>query len=145
MKAGIGISLKSDGLAVGNSGLEIGFARTQDSTVASVSKIVGRGPTSSVRQPECGAGPITAVDWRGGLTLSFQNQDFVGWISRDPTLRSTNGLRVGMSQAEAAALGVRTGTSTLGDEFDLGGISGLIAAETGQVSVLWAGTVCSFR
>lgn len=136
------VVLKHDGLDVGTNGLEIGFERTQASTVASVGKLLGRGPEQTTRRADCAAGPVTSAVWPGGLTLTFQSGDFRGWVSRDSALRTASGLRVGTDRTSVAALpAVRFSQGAQGEEFSVGGIRGVIAAD-GRVGALWAGTTC---
>ena len=56
--------------------------------------------------------------------------------------------RIGTTLARLRKLGkVRLEKSTLGNEFTLGGVSGLVSSQrpTGKVTNLWAGLDCSFR
>lgn len=99
---------------------------------------------------ECGAGPIDFASWPDGLNLLFQGGAFQGWAldQRADSLRLTNGVGIGTTVARLRKLGkLRIEASTLGNEFTLGGVSGLVSSRrnTGKVTNLWAGLDCSFR
>ncbi|WP_116084852.1 hypothetical protein [Tropicimonas sp. IMCC34011] len=69
--------LAPDGLRAGATGMEIGFGRTEASTVTAASRLVGARPVS-VRDVSCG-GPARAYDWAGGLTAIMRGGAFLGW------------------------------------------------------------------
>lgn len=99
---------------------------------------------------ECGAGPIDFASWPDGLNLLFQSGTFQGWSldERADSLRTTSGMRIGTTLAQLRKLGkVRIAKSTLGNEFTLAGVSGLVSSlrPTGKITNLWSGLDCSFR
>ncbi|HMT43891.1 MAG TPA: hypothetical protein PKA59_05020 [Chakrabartia sp.] len=99
---------------------------------------------------ECGAGPIDFASWPDGLNLLFQGGTFQGWSldERADSLRLSNGARIGTTVAQLRKLGkFRIEKSTLGHEFLLAGVSGLVSSPrpTGKVTALWSGLDCNFR
>lgn len=94
---------------------------------------------------ECGAGPIAFTRYAGGLTLLFQDGRFLGWSLREddgPRWATADGA-LGIGTARSALGEARVFASTLGEEFTLGGIAGLI--DDDRVGDLWAGLSCNFR
>jgi hypothetical protein len=76
------------GLDVGGTGLEIGFGRTEGSTIDAVAYLLGGPPDSRGPAPGC---PGRVARWAAdGLTLYFTDGDFDGWAWRgaDGGLRS---------------------------------------------------------
>lgn len=124
------------------------FGMARDAAVAMVSAALGK-PTDTGRNDECGQGPMDTADFKGGLTLFFQEGKFVGWdLDRDSTLKTAAGIGMGSTLQEVrAAMTVSTEESTLGHEFTSGDMGGLVSAMTraGKVEALWAGSTCQFR
>lgn len=117
--------LAPEGLDVGDTGLEVGFGRTEASTIASVSRLLGAGPTSSGPVPGC---PGTAAQWdRAGLTLCFTDADFTGWRAAPAPS--------GLTTASGIGAGGKAGPLPAG-------IGSGIAAD-GSVAFLCAGTACA--
>lgn len=104
---------------------------------------------------ECGAGPLTFVEWPDGLSLLFQDDRFVGWSADERsggTLSFTNGVGIGSTRAElvAAFPGTKVEETTLGVEFTLPGggpVGGLLNGrdQAATITDLWAGVTCMFR
>ncbi len=99
---------------------------------------------------ECGAGPVDFASWPDGLNLLFQDGNFQGWSldERADTLKLSNGVGIGTNLSQLRKRGkVKFEASTLGNEFTLGGVSGLVSSRrpTGKVTALWAGLSCGFR
>jgi len=150
------LRLISGGLASGTPGLhtnrifEFGMARAE--IVAAVAAI--RSPaTGSEANQECGAGPMEFTRF-GPLTLNFQHGRFVGWSLDGPAsaqpIEEEMGLGIGSARAhltDGDAGEARIETTTLGVEFDAGGIHGLLGSDAPDAVVthLWAGTDCQFR
>ncbi len=127
-------------------GLEPGlsFGTPREQVVAAVTEAFGP-PTGTEHNSECGEGPMDFVNF-GGLSLGFQDGRFAGWslYERMPALRTAGGLAVG---APRSALGDAPidRESTLGPEFHIGEISGLLDEGGREVAALWAGQPCQFR
>lgn len=127
----------------------LGFGTARAAIMAA---LAFRGPGESGSSDECGAGPMQFASWPDGLRLAFQDGKFVGWSvdKRGPSTLSTGeGLFVGATRAdlEASAEKVKVFESTLGTEFTVGGIGGLLdgPGSAANVTNLWAGTTCMFR
>ena len=137
----------STGLLVLPDNGHIDFGRTQASAIASASKVIGAGPANVAPNFECGAGPLQIATWDQGMTLLFQNGDFVGWVATSRGFATGTGIAIGQTrqQIETAALTVRE--TTLGWEFDAGGVFGLFEQPdaNAKVTTLWSGTTCFFR
>jgi hypothetical protein len=105
-------------------------------------------PEERSRNDECGAGPLAFASWPDGLQLVMSDGRFVGWSLDEPGLETMSGLGLGSTRAELlGAYDAQIEQSTLGPEFSVGGLSGLLssAGERPRVTTLWAGTICAFR
>jgi hypothetical protein len=141
---GPGLVLDAEGLHPAGSALRVDFGRAEAGTVAAVSKLLGAEPVETAANAECGAGPVKAVRWANGLTLNFQRGTFLGWVSekgRGSAAATSSGL--GPGTARAALQGARFEETSLGTEFEAGGVFGLV--EGGEVRVIRAGVSCFFR
>jgi hypothetical protein len=146
------VELRGDGLTAGSEAFY--FAAGQKEVETALAKALGA-PLRSGDNPECGAGPVTFVDFAGGLTAHFQQGRLVGWnwhLAQDGdapatgTVKLPGEVQVGSarSMVEGAAGFAKVEASTLGEEFALGGnIGGFIAGD--RVEMLYAGTQCFFR
>lgn len=150
------LRLGSNGLLSGSPGLHsnavFAFGDPRAEVVAAVAAIRGA-PTGTGSNAECGAGPMEFVRF-DGLTLNFQHERFVGWSVDPPAgaqpLQDEWGLGLGTPRAnltDADQEAATIETSTLGVEFDAGGIGGLLSSDApdATVTTLWAGTNCQFR
>ena len=139
-----GLVLDAEGLRPAGSALRVDFGRAEAGTVAAVSRLLGAGPVETATIEECGAGPVKAVRWANGLSLNFQEGTFLGWVSgkgRGAAATTSSGLGPGTERA--ALQGARFEETSLGTEFEAGGVFGLI--EGGEVRLIWAGVTCFFR
>ncbi len=108
--------------------------------------------------PDCGAEPPVQVAWPNGMRVLLVNGAFAGWSTSRPrpgaepppdaAVQSMAGLGVGVKRTDvegAYALQVRK--TTLGTEFEAGGIFGVFEDETpgAEVVSLWAGRACLYR
>ncbi|MDG2004147.1 MAG: hypothetical protein P8J20_12530 [Novosphingobium sp.] len=128
------------------------FGDSRDALVAALSLALGP-PGEEMRNEECGAGPMRFLSF-GPLTANFQEGAWVGWILQ-PDERG--GDAVPITLADGAVVGSRLADlpgqpeyyedSTLGDEFMIGGISGISTGRgsNAKIDTLWAGTNCLFR
>ncbi|MBA2292811.1 MAG: hypothetical protein H0W15_10200 [Gemmatimonadales bacterium] len=124
--------------------------------------------TASVRgeAPELGENidcRATVASWRtSGLQLWFATDTaarFIGWSvaagaidptpdARGPAPTTMSGIGVGSTRAEVeSAYSAKVRKSTLGIEFNAGGLAGLLASERADARIVhfWAGQVCLAR
>lgn len=146
------VELRGEGLSAGAEAFY--FAAGQAEVEAALAKALGESQRSGENR-ECGAGPITFIDYAGGLTAHFQQGRLVGWNWHAPqdgdrTATGSVGLsgtvQVGSPRAEVEAASgfAKIEGSTLGEEFALGSnIGGFISGD--KVEMLYAGTQCFFR
>lgn len=126
------------------------FGMGREVVVTMVTAALGK-PTDTGRNEECGQGPVDTTDFRGGLSLSFQDSKFVGWDldGRDKGPYTTAaGIGIGSTLKQLRdVMTVTVEESTLGTEFAAGELSGLLTANApgGKITNLWAGSVCQFR
>ncbi|HEV2865961.1 MAG TPA: hypothetical protein VGX37_05560 [Allosphingosinicella sp.] len=121
----------------------IAFGMPRDRAVAAATAAFGA-PTRSEHNDECGEGPMDFVQFHG-LSLSFQEGRLAGWslAEAEPALRTSAGIGVGSPRSALGAAPVED--STLGPEFDLSGVGGVLDEGGSRVIALWAGLVCQFR
>lgn len=134
-----GLTPDAEGLQPAGTTLRIDFGRAQPGVIDAVTRLLGEGPASVTRNGECGAGLVTAARWTNGLTLNFLEGDFRGWVVDAPGQPVAGGLSVG-----AQAPGVPLQDTTLGQEFQSGGVFGLVQ-DGATIDTLWSGTTCFFR
>jgi hypothetical protein len=119
------------------------FGMLQAPAVAAAVKAFGA-PTGREHNGECGQGPMDLLNFHD-LTLEFDTGKFVGWSisGANPALRTAGGLAIG---APASVLGAAPidHDSSLGLEFEVGGIGGLVDDKETKITALWAGSVCQF-
>jgi len=154
----IAVAVDNEGLRLidGQSGSArpLPFGSTEADILATLERVLGKAERS--RNEECGAGPIDFATF-GGLSLHFQQGQFVGWAlstAPDSNIGTMNGIAIGTTRRlleEAYPKFAIVPESTLGAEFTTGeagtGISGLLDGNspTAKVTNLWAGTDCAFR
>ena len=109
-------------------------------------------PIEQARNEDCGAGALDYAAFRQGLSLYFQDGKFAGWDldgRENGKFQTMNGIGIGMTRKalEAAAGKVDVEESSIGQEFAIGEMSGLLssAAADGKVTNLWAGVNCIAR
>ena len=148
------IALDPDGLrfvdAATGSARPLPFGTPEADVVRAVAARYGA-PAEASRNEECGAGPLAFSTWPDGLRLAFQDGRFAGWSLGErasPRLTTMAGVGIGTSRADLDAVVAATvAPSTLGVEFEAGGLSGLLSADgpDGRVTDLWAGVSCASR
>lgn len=134
-------SFDAGGIQQTGTNLRIDFGRARDSTIESASRLFGTLPDEVIANEECGAGRVVTARWPG-VSLNFRGGDFVGWVLGAPGLPA-NGVFVGQPQDTLPPVAF-TDTS-LGREFELSGVYGLILPGEAEIAQLWAGTTCFFR
>ena len=128
------------GILAGQTGLEVSFGRTLDSAVGSVSLLAREKPAQTDARPDCGPGRVQVVRYASGLSLVFRDGALRGWsVSGGETAPAPNGVRIGQTRAEVAALAGDASIS--GDALRMGGMTGRFGAD-GRLAALWAGQVC---
>ena len=147
------VNLAPDGLSLvlgDGTTRQLPFGLAQSATLEIVSKTLGA-PIEQNAAQECGAGPLTVANYRGGLGLYFQEGKFAGWDldgREDGGFTTGAGIGIGATrQALEAAGPVTVEDSTLGIEFQAGTMSGLLSSgdTKGKVTNLWAGMTCIAR
>ena len=90
--------------------------------------------------------------WADGLVVYARDGAFIGWTVRPGSpataLTTPAGIGIGSTAAELqAAYGVAAETTSLGEEFALGRLSGVLdaAGEGGRVVAVWGGDGCVAR
>jgi len=130
---------------------ELAFGTPRPLTVTGATAALGK-PTDTGRNAECGEGAMDFVEF-GGLTLWFQQDQFVGWFldGATPKLTTATGAGIGSTRKQVAdALAISdVPDSSLGREFttENGDFSGLLdgAGDGAKVTALWSGQACIFR
>ena len=131
-------TLTAKGIAPG-----IDFGMPMAKVVAAATKAFGA-PTHKEHSDECGQGPMDFVNFHD-LSLEFDGGKLVGWSlgGANPALRTARGLAIG------APASVLRGSpidhdSSLGLEFEVDGVGGLLDDKETKITALWAGSVCQF-
>ena len=122
----------------------VAFGVTRDEAEAAATQLFGE-PAGRDSNDECGAGAMEFTHW-ASMTLNFQDGAFAGWSVHHPNdIPTAFGLSTVTPRTEAMVLSgfALDPESTLGEEFTVRGISGLLGKE--GVESLWAGTNCIFR
>lgn len=144
------LNLNGEGLvltAPGGAPIVVKFGTPREQVMAALASRPEAGESTN---SECGAGPIDFASWPDGLNLLFQGGNFQGWSldERADTLTLKNGVGIGTTLAQLRKHGkVTFEASTLGHEFTLDGVRGLVSSRrpAGKVTTLWAGVDCVFR
>lgn len=141
------VVLAADGVDVGAGRLAFGGGREQ--VLASVGAVLGA-PQQQGTNEECPAGLLGFTWYVGGLQLVFQDSAFVGWFAQEGSaLRTAKGIGPGstVGQLKAAYPATKLEETSLGHEFDAGGLYGIATdpSSSGKVQVIFAGTNCIFR
>jgi hypothetical protein len=131
---------------LGPDGLEPGirFGMKQADAVAAATAAFGA-PGKPGHSDECGEGPMDFVPF-GALQLAFQEGKLVGWSLNEgaPALKTRGGLAVGSPRSALGSVEIDE-DSTLGPEFETGGVGGVLDEKGAKVLALWAGDTCQFR
>lgn len=144
------ITLSSDGLEViAGTPHALAFGTAQTRVLAEVGGVLGK-PAEQGTMEECPAGPLYQVGYGNGLQLVFQDSAFVGWFARqDSPFRTAREIGPGstLRQLKTAYPATKVEETSLGYEFDAGGLYGVVTDTTdaGVVEVVFAGTNCIFR
>lgn len=122
----------------------LAFGTPRNAAVEAARAVFGT-PTGREHNEECGEGPMDFISFRG-LQLGFREGRLTGWAlsGADPALRSAGGLAIGAPSSVLGDAEVDR-ESTLGPEFSIGEIGGILDEGGGRIEALWAGDVCQFR
>jgi hypothetical protein len=122
----------------------LSFGMPREAAVAAATAAFGA-PTGREHNDECGEGPMDFVTY-GDLQLGFQDGKLAGWAmgGSRPDLRSKSGLAVGAPRSVLGTAEIDR-DSSLGPEFEVDGIGGLLDEKEKKVDSLWAGSTCQFR
>ena len=139
-----GIIASGNGTANGSI---ISFGRTQASAIESTSKLIGVFADDVFINDECGEGPTDLASWDAGIRLLFQQGNFRGWVATSPNFKTSGGIAPGLTAEHLTNAGISLKTTTIGREFEAGGVFGLIedAGPDAKVTTTWAGNSCFFR
>lgn len=149
------LALSNDGIQTVNTqtGSTKNFTFDSDLAIAQnvVTAILGQ-PKETSENAECPAGKLTTITWPNGFAINASENKFVGWSVRSQTesakLATMAGISIGSTVKDLqAAYNVQVFNSSLGIEFNVGQMSGLLSknAPDGVITDLWAGTNCIFR
>lgn len=155
--AAAAVYLDAEGLVVQHEDAsrdEVYFPRPRQEAIDVVSSVLGT-PVAEGQEDECPAGETFFVRFGkapNDISLEFQNDTFVGWtLGAESDAKSEAGLGLGSTKADLEELygpvEIDT-TSTIGLEFFVAdSLGGLLSedAPTGEITALWAGTICIFR
>ena len=130
----------------------VAYGTPEAAAVAAITDLAGAMASSGTNE-ECGAGPVDFATWDSGFQTLSQGGSFGGWSLRDGPAadappEAEGGLSIGMTRtALDAVAGLNVFESTLGTEFTVGAISGILTGPgpTDTVSNLWSGLSCNFR
>ena len=123
--------------------LSIDFGRAQVGVIDTVTRLLRAGPGEVTTIAECGAGPMTIARWENGLSLNFIEEDFRGWVSSDPGLPVDGGFAPGQARVDMPQVSFQV--TTLGNEFNIGPVSGLLNEDETAILLMWSGATCFFR
>jgi hypothetical protein len=123
-------------------GLAFGMSRAAATAAATAAFGV---PTASGHNGSCSQGPMDLVSFHD-LQLAFQEGRLAGWTlsGASPALRSASGLGIGAPRSALGGAEVDE-EGTLGPEFEVAGVEGVLDQTGEKVAALWAGLTCQFR
>lgn len=150
---GVGVNLAPDELTLvlpTGSSRHVSFGTPRAEAVQMVSAALGN-PVEQADNQDCGAGTLAYAAFRDGLSLYFQDGKFAGWDldgRENGKFTTGNGIGIGTTRKALEAAGpVEVSETTIGNEFVVGEMSGLLSsrAPEGKVTNLWAGVTCIAR
>lgn len=109
-------------------------------------------PAQRVELPDCGPGPPVAIGWDNGFVALMRESRFASWSAGAAAMpgrvSTMTGMAVGSPRDQVeSAYDIDVRESSLGVEFDAGGITGVFDGDGAEarVTALWAGEACIFR
>jgi hypothetical protein len=144
------LTLEGFGLTVtppaGGKPQRLRFGGDQKATIAAVSAVLGK-PSEQGTNSDCPSGPVQFAAWSKGLSANFAAGKFVGWTG---AVDLKTARAIGFGSTKAALVKAYHPTfeeTTLGTEFTVDGITGVMEsdAEDAAISDLWSGMSCVAR
>lgn len=131
----------SDFLAMGD---------TSRDAIIEIASAAWGAPLSEYSMEECGYGEMEFAEFESGVTLAFDGDAFIGWMTEpDAKARFANGVGAGSPVAELETIGgpVEAFESGIGHEFAAGEVFGVAAGPgtNARIEMLWSGVSCIFR
>ena len=119
------------------------FGMSSDAAVEAARAAFGA-PTGREHNDECGGGPMDLVSFHG-LQLSIEGGRFTGWSlsGAQPALRTADGLTIGAPRSVLGNAEIDE-ESSLGPEFSVHDVGGILDQTGARIEALWAGSVCQF-
>lgn len=151
--SGLGVNLAPDELTLvlpSGASRHMSFGMARADAVKMLSAALGS-PIEQADNQDCGAGSLGYAAFRDGLSLYFQDGKFAGWDldgRENGKFTTGNGIGIGTTRKQLEAAGkVEVGETTIGQEFMLGEMSGLLSSDApdAKVTNLWAGVTCIAR
>ncbi|MEP9357799.1 hypothetical protein [Sphingomonas sp. KR3-1] len=150
---GVAVNLAPDELTLvlpNGSARHASFGIAKADAVKMLTAALGN-PIEEATNQDCGAGALGYAAFRDGLSLYFQDGKFAGWDldgRENGKFTTGNGIGIGMTRKALEAAGpAEVGETTIGHEFTMGELSGLLSSDApdGKVTNLWAGVTCIAR
>ena len=154
----IGLGLTADGLHLydrqSDSTRVLRFGMKQSEVMAA---LAFEGVADRGLLEECGAGPLDVASWPNGLAVYFQDGKWLGWASgprpdgnkKLAAAMTTEGMGPGSyrEELEREYGPIKVAESTLGAEFEAGGMFGIFDSDLpgAMVTNMWAGVSCNMR
>lgn len=144
------VALEGEGLRIflvpSGSSRPIPFGTPAETAVERLSRVLGEPPQQQGENLDCGA---SYSAWSSGLTIWVARGEMVGWsVARQSDLTTASGIGMGSTRSDLeAAYRAEVFQSTLGVEFNAGGLAGLLESQRPDATILnlWAGVVCLAR
>ena len=141
--------LAPNGLETARSGF-LAMDVTSRSAIIEVASAAWGTPLSEYSMEECGYGEMEFAEFESGVTLAFDGDAFIGWMTEpDAKARFANGIGAGSPVAELNTIGgpIEAFESSIGHEFAAGAVFGVAAGPgtNAPIEMLWSGVSCIFR
>lgn len=124
------------------------FGTAGDAVIASLTRLIGRGPDEEGQGADCGTAAYAT--WEDGISIWVERDRFVGWslLDADSPLTTLTGIGIGSTLAELRdAMVVDVRETSIGIEFSTGGLAGVLdgVGPDARITHLWAGATCIAR
>jgi hypothetical protein len=133
-------TLAGNGLSPG-----LSFGMLQADAVKAATAAFGAPTKDREHNDECGEGPMDFFSFND-LQLGFHEGELAGWSlgGPKPALRTAGGLAIGAPRSAIGDAAIDE-ESTLGPEFSINDVGGLLSDDGKTIAALWAGYPCQFR